>query len=374
MILVALATGAFGQNANPLLDQLVSPVEHLASPSSVTTRPSSSELERPSLFRHLELFLREHSHGLDFTQRNDFDNSYIRCDWHAQLDTIAMTPSQLEDAINTIRTTFADMRKDATESYMYEYHQNGADTISFNVAYSDDDSEIDSHRSGHYVHYWEAQEAFNFRYDGTFGHYNHFREVPRDISEADQKPFDIAAFEAHIQPVLEQLMKLKGAKSYPVYWQHDKEYVDSTGTNGLGLYGGRLPDDPQAGLTTGTHYFIPAQYNAGGIYVLLHSQAYDYVERHPEQPYKITYLPIILRISRDGMVDKGAFHTATGDIVQSDIRQFADLNSTKYNLRCYQDDDGLHILSLTTKGILWIPKYFQKMKRWVNGKATFRKN
>ncbi|MBR4729003.1 MAG: hypothetical protein IK075_01940, partial [Prevotella sp.] len=86
------------------------------------------------------------------------------------------------------------------------------------------------------------------------------------------------------------------------------------------------------------------------------------------------YLPIILRISRDGMVDKGAFHTATGDIVQSDIHPFANLNSTKYNLRCFQDDDGLHILSLTTKGILWIPKGFQKMKRWMNGKATYRKN
>ena len=342
IFLLALAATVFGQNTNPRL-------------------------------RELELFLRQQPHGLQFTQKNDFDNSYIRCDWHAQLDTIAMSPSQLEKAINTIRTAFATLRKDATESYMYEYHQNGADTISYNVAFSDNDSEIDSHRSGNYVHYWEASEAFNFRYDGVFGHYNHFREVPRSITETDQKPFDIAAFEAHIQPVLEQLMKLEGAKSYPVYWQHNKEYVDSTHSDGLPLYGGRLPDDPKPGVTTGIHYFIPAQYMAGA-YLQLHSQAYDYVDRHPEQPYKITYLPIILRISRSGSVDKGVFHTENGDIVESNLHPYADAESTKYNLRCYQDDDGLHILSLTTKGVLFIPKGFQKMKSWINGKATYRKD
>ena len=61
-------------------------------------------------------------------------------------------------------------------------------------------------------------------------------------------------------------------------------------------------------------------------------------------------------------------------MVESDDDEIDSNNGTKYNLRCYQDEDGLHILSLTTKGILWIPKNFQKMKRWVNGKATYRKN
>ena len=344
IFLLALAATAFGQNTNPRL-------------------------------RELEDFLRRQPHGVQFTQKNDLNNHYIRYDWHAQIDTMTMSRQQLMNAFIVLREAFASMRKKATESYMYEYHKDGKDTINYSVAFSNDDREMENHRSGNHIFYFDVHEAANFRYDHPpFGHYNHFCEEPRGIAEEEKKPFDIAAFEAQIEPALKSMMTLQGAKSYPVYWQHDKEYVDSTGTNGLGLYGGRLPDDPQAGLTTGTHYFIPAQYNAGGIYVLLHSQAYDYVDRHPEQPYKITYLPIILRISRDGNVDKGPFHMATGDIVESDIRPFADLNSTKYNLRCYQDDDGLHILSLTTKGILWIPKGFQKMKRWVNGKATFRKN
>ena len=35
------------------------------------------------------------------------------------------------DAIDSIRTAFSSVRKDADESYMYEYHMGSADTISY---------------------------------------------------------------------------------------------------------------------------------------------------------------------------------------------------------------------------------------------------
>jgi hypothetical protein len=342
IFLLALAATAFGQNTNPRL-------------------------------RELEDFLRRQPHGVQFTQRNVVDAHVIRYDWRAQIDTITMWQPQLLNAFITLRETFASMRKEATESYMYEYHQDGKDTISYSVAFNDD-REMDNHRSGNHIYYFDVHEAATFRYEyPPFGHYHHFCEEPRGIAEDEMKPFDIAAFEAQIEPALKAMMKLQGAKSYPVYWQHDKEYVDSTHSDGLPLYGGRLPDDPKPGVTTGTHYFIPAQHQAEPLVQQLDSLAYDYVNRHPEQPYIFTRIPIILRIdNRRHSVYKGVFHHVNGDIVESDDDE-DDINSTKYNLRCYQDEDGLHILSITTKGVLWIPMGFQKMKSWVNGKATFRK-
>ena len=396
--LFVLATSVWGQNTNPRI-------------------------------RQLEDFLRRQPHGIEFTQRNYLSVcNYISYDWHAQLDAIgenkkklvitkdmnreeklkvgqqidsinALTCQQLMDALDTIRLAFSSVRKEASESYMYEYHKEGNDSISYSVAFSHSDSPLEKTPWGDYVH---AREALKFRcetsksskiygdgwwyrsdpetdslglaingwYQGPFAHYYHYFEEPRGISKEDMKPFDIAAFEAHIQPAFESLKKLKEAKTYPVYWQHDEGYV---GTGNELLAGLRFDYSHPAGLTTGTYYFIPVQHKAEPIFDRLDSLAHDYVNRHPEQPYTYHHIPIILRIHPSGYIFHDVLYHKYGDIVEVDSDE-CDINSTKYNLRCYQDDEGLHILSITTKGRLWIPKGFQKMKRWVNGKATYRKN
>ena len=324
LLIVAFATTAWGQRANQRL-------------------------------RQLEDYLQQHSLGVEFTQKSDGDHS-ITYLWQAQVDSFH-TPSKryYGEALDAIRVAFASVSKDAKESYRYEYHQNGGDTIRYSVVFNGD-----------------AYEVATFRYEYRFGHYSHSRHESSGLSEADQKPFDIAAFEAHIQPALEPLMKLQGVKSYPVHWQHDKGYADDVGSRGNLLYGVRIYNIWPAGLTTGTYYFIPAQHQARPIFDRLDSLAYDYVNRHPEHPYAYHHIPIIIRIdNRYGSFYADVFYHAY-DIVESEDDCCDDTNSTKYNLRCYQDEDGLHILSLTTKGILWIPKHFQKMKSWINGKATYR--
>ena len=392
-LLVALVTTAFGQRLR------VGDAEALGMNAN------------PRL-RQLEDYLREHSHGIKFTQKSDGDGD-VWYSWRAEIDAIgkkenkpSVTPEmnketmlqtihirdsinalvrrQYEDAIDSIRTAFSSGRKDADESYMYEYHQGSADTISYSVvfrndAYEDAKFSTEKQRSeegnNESSDWWFHADSLDFYfYQGPFGHYSHYRNEPNGLTKEDRKPFDIAAFEAHIQPALEPLLKLQGVKSYPVHWQHDKGYADDVGSRGNLLYGVRIRESWPAGLTTGTYYFIPAQHQAKPIFDRLDSLAYDYVNRHPEQPYAYHHIPIIIRIdNRYGSFYGDVFYH-TYDIVESEDDCCDDTNSTKYNLRCYQDDDGLHILSLTTKGILWIPKGFQKMKRWVNGKATFRKN
>lgn len=386
LFLVALAVSAFGQpKVNPRLSQL-------------------------------EDFLRQTPHGVGFSQRN-LGSDYITYRWYAQLDGIgrnkkkpvitkdmskeewlrtgqqidsinAISQREMEDAIDSIRIAFTHVRKEATESYMYDYHRGCADTIHYSlVSRYDNAREIaklrsemtcDRHQLGSNGWWYRSDPEtdsvaylINGMYQGPFAHYDHSYEEMLGISKEEKKPFDIAAFETHIQPALEPLMKLQGAKAYPVYWQHDKGYEDEVGSHGSLLYGQRLYELWPAGVTTGTYYFIPAQHKAEPIVERLDSLAYDYVNHHPEQPYTYDHIPIILRLdNRFGSVFPDVFYHVN-DIVGSDSDDL-DVNSTKYNLRCYQDEDGLHILSLTTKGLLWIPKGFQKMERWVNGKATLK--
>lgn len=392
-LLVALATTAFGQRLR------VGDAEALG----MNANPRLGQLED---------YLRQHSHGIEFTQKSDGDGD-VWYSWRAELDAIgkdvnkpSITPGmnkeamlqtihirdsinalvrrQYEDAVDSIRIAFSSVRKDAAESYMYEYHRGSADTISYSVVFRNDAYEDAKFRAekqrpkegdNESSDWWFRDDSLDFYfYQGPFGHYSHYRNEPNGLTKEDRKPFDIAAFEAHIQPALEPLQKLQGVKSYPVYWQHDKGYEDEVGSRGNLLYGISVYNIWPAGLTTGTYYFIPAQHQAGPIFDRLDSLAYDYVNRHPEHPYAYHHIPIIIRIdNRYGSFYTDVFYHSY-DIVESDDDDCDDTNSTKYNLRCYQDDDGLHILSLTTKGILWIPKNFQKMKRWVNGKATFRKN
>ena len=43
-----------------------------------------------------------------------------------------------------------------------------------------------------------------------------------------------------------------------------------------------------------------------------------------------------------------------------------------YHLKCMMDEEGYHILVITTKGELWTPKDWQKLKSYINGEKVYR--
>ena len=174
------------------------------------------------------------------------------------------------------------------------------------------------------------------------------------------KNFDIEAFQALIQPVIKPLLSLKGVKTYPVYWRHDVGYEDQVGENGwlthkTVSYG---CDDSGHGITSGTSYFIPAQYGAEAkaLYKQLDSLSLAYVNQHPEQPY-------IYKYSKD-------YSFFNIEEILNGLRHHG---SDDYSLRSYSDPDGFYILSLTTKGDIWIPSDWPKLKSWINGKRVYLK-
>ena len=281
----------------------------------------------------------------------------------------ALRRQYFDNILDSIRITFATLGKDASENYMYEYHKNGVDTISYSLAFLGENDTLQSSRINNLVIFGRSHEAALFDYHKGYnewfggteetGNYNHSYSIPSGITWNDMQPFDTVAFNSHIQPVLKQLKKLKGAKTYPVYWRHDEGFKKKDDFVSITTRQSEYSDNKHTGLTTGIHYFIPSQYKAEAeaIYQQLDSLAYDYVNSHPEQLYSYNYTRRFPYLNLKDIV--------TGYNFKDD---------KEYYLSCMCDKDGnYHILTLNTKGELWIPRDWQKLKSYINGKRVYLK-
>lgn len=276
---------------------------------------------------------------------------------------IAQGRQKMEGIIDYFRTTFSRLGKEASESYLYENHKNGNDTIK-------------------YSYIGPSREVASFEYHGTlhkdngngiddysdyFFSYNHSYTVPTGIAKDDMKPFDGEAFCAHIQPVIKKFMKLKGAKAYPVHWQHDEGFEKNEDFFTIPKYGRNQHEfETHPGLTTGTHYIIPSEHEATVkiLYKQLDSLAYDYLTKHPEQPYSYNFTKEITGS------DKSHIYAGLPNIIKGNIYKGSD----EFYLCCKCEEDGLyHILTLNNKGVFWIPSDYASLKSYINGEKVYLK-
>ena len=281
----------------------------------------------------------------------------------------ALRSQSFDNIIDNIRITFANLGKEASENYMYEYHKNDVDTISYSLAFQFENDTLRSSRYNNLVIFGRAREAALFDYHqgysewfgGTqgIGNYNHSYSIPTGITWDDMQPFDTVAFSSHIQPVLKQVKKLKGAKTYTVYWRHDEGFKREDDFVFWSTRQGEYSDNKHTGLTTGVHYFIPAQHKdeAEALYRQLDSLAYEYVNSHPMQPYTYKFTQQFPFLNLKNIVQGHSFK-----------------DDREYYLSCMCDKDGnYHILTLNNKGELWIPRDWQILKSYINGEKVYLK-
>ncbi|MBQ4392821.1 MAG: hypothetical protein II826_06920 [Prevotella sp.] len=358
-----------------------------------------SQQSNPQL-RQLEQFIQEQGYAVSHTQSTGTERG-IAHQWSALLSAYIIHPQsaidstmseaalrrivhqydsinhlrrqRLTQVLDSIRTTFARLGKDASESYLYEYHKGGTDTIKYSLAFRRDDGALRTYRYNNSVYFNNAGEVALFDYtrrddsDGwgatDWGYYSHLYTIGNDISWDDMQPFDHAAFEALIAPALKAAKKLKGAKAYPVYWRHDEGFNDDVGPNGnlVGKTVRQSDYGPNShyGLTTGTLYFIPIQHEAEAkaLYRQIDSLAHSYVDSHPEQYYTYTF---------------------SSDFRYGNLRDMLRGQDMKgdasYDLKALADDTGFYILSINTKGELWIPRDWPRLKSYINGEMVYQKS
>ncbi len=303
--------------------------------------------------------------------------------YHVPDSIIPQRRQQLAIAIDSIHAAFTDLNKDEVESYLYRIRKDCADTIDYSIGFFEGRAKLETSHplAGNRVWFINAREQAYFSYykncdDWDVGNYHHQYQSDNG---AVRQTFDAPAFEAHIQPAFAVLKSLKGAAIYPVYWRYDKNYKES-------IAGGRFQmilgheDGSQTGLVTGSHYFIPAQYKAetNALYQQLDSLTFDYLNRHPGQLhsyYTSSALPYAtVSTSEYRTISAASFNSLHRiPLIKLQGRAYT-INDDNYYFYFYMMEDGLHILSITSKGEGWMPKEWQKLKRWVNGKATYRKD
>lgn len=348
--------------------------------------------------QQLEKYLQESGCSFFYSQYNQDGDANIKHRWTASLhatwadmpvrenqseekgkqsleifERFSQRRRNLENALDSIRLTFARLGKESSESYLYEYHKDDIDTIKYALAFAR--SKVDpakannestnpgdslvkyTNKYNNSIRFYNAREAVNFdysknKYDSRgqlysgSGIYSHVYTVDTGLSiQKDLKPFDIEALQALIQPVIKSFLSLKGAKEYPVYWSYDgKNETNITGSKAV------------KGLTTGQLYFVPIQYKAEveALYRQLDSLVHDYVNRHPEQAYHYSYIPFPQKNVSASMVEGNNF-------------------IGHYILRFARDKEGFYILSLIVKGDSWIPDEWKSLKSYINGEKVYLK-
>ncbi|MBR1902944.1 MAG: hypothetical protein IJ826_08220 [Bacteroidaceae bacterium] len=261
--------------------------------------------------------------------------------------------------LDSVRTIFAKLGKESTESYMYEYHKDGKDTIkySYKKSFPDKSREIASFKFNWIPRKSEESEKIMYL-DGEIM-YSHFTVIPTGIAREDMITFDGEAFQAHIQPVMNKFMQLKGAKAYPVHWQHDEGFDKDDDFEGWDHH------KKHAGISTGTHYYIPSEHKdvVQTLFEELISLSHDYVNKHPEQFYWIELEPTI--------PGSTSSHSIGGLplIVKGENNKGEDV----YYLNCKFEDNAYHIFSYTVQGVCWIPREWASLKSYINGKKVYIK-
>lgn len=358
MLLAAFTTATQGQQPNVRLTQLE---QYLPTQNIDVKKRQSNEAGKIRYIIDAGINM---SHGWEGYFRKELTEEERQQRVLTVNSRITQERQHMEGVIDYFRTTFASLGKEAPESYLYEYHKNGLDTIKY--SYSGPSSEGANFKYTNIPHKNNDNGILDYC-DYSYSYY-HYYYVPTGIAKDGMKAFDGEAFCEHIQPVLKNFMKLKGVKAYPVHWQHDENFEKREDFCYTPKYGRNQHEfETHPGLTTGTHYIIPSEHEATAkiFFKQLDSLAYDYLTKHPEQPYDYQF-------REGGFIESTRSHSYGG--LPNNVKGNILNGSDEFFLCCKREEDGnYHILTLNSKGVYWVPRDWASLKSYINGEKVYIK-
>ena len=280
--------------------------------------------------------------------------------------------NQEHKVYEAIRNTCKALTDKAQESYIWEYHRNGVDSVRYAIAigeYQNGDT-LTTYQHQREVQYYNAPELLSFRYDpypyndGTpwmakgYGYFK-YEYTPDSVymPKKDFVLFDKEAYTKLIQPILKQ----EGITSRQFYVYHDSTYTIVRKKNWK-------DDDFMLRVETKEPKQMKSETH-GTVYTL-HSRA---------QAYAV--LEQIVKTTWDYLEDNSDFWFTFHPYNGYRNRKLNELFESKYLTRvpdfyhiyihCFGEE--YNILIVEGKGDMLIPAEWAVVKSWKNGKVTYDK-
>lgn len=277
--------------------------------------------------------------------------------------------------LTDIRRTLDELQEEAQESYHYEYHCGGRDTIIYSMNLSHDTTWVTKLQQENHPHYYSKEFlSLNFhpagRKEGAFeGRLEYTISLPQDTTSI------VPYTQENLTVDIAQLFKQHRIKPRKARWEHDEAYSDSV--KEVFQHYLLLPDSLRektyyqfdwgctfekgssiAGVTDATIYTVPIDQELLALQLLaaFDSLALKYTESPQKHYFQYTY-----------------GHTFDGTSSLFLLCLDAVNHDTYYILDICNDEFGYHFLVAQTEGTLWEPLCWSSLKTIINGKKTFFK-
>ena len=291
------------------------------------------------------------------------------------LDSIRKERSDRSNRIyNAIRNTCKALTDEATESYTWEYHRNGVDSVRYTIAlgeYQGGDT-LKTWQHDREVQYHGAPEIITFRCNpwedksggpGAINGYGDFRYVYTPdsvgIEREDRVPFNKKAYTALIQPI----MKQKGITTRQFYIYCDSTYTPKDikwrDDDDFAIYEKSLTPLQPKSENRGTVYTMQSKELADSVLSQLIQATWEFLNENSNMTF-FRFHP----------------HTTYGITGMNELFQSDDYHRVLnfYHIFLHSDGDKeFNIVVVEGTGDMMIPMEWLIMKSWKNGKIVYDK-
>ena len=279
---------------------------------------------------------------------------------------------------DALRSTCKSLTDDAKESYSWEYHRNGVDSVRYTIALGEYESgdTMTTYRRNRDVYYYNAPEIITFGYDPIPGSevspwrdkgYATFRYeyTPDSVGKMPKEltPFDKEAYTRLLQPILKQ----KGISTRQFYVYHDSTYTfeqKDWNNEDFVIRQNTISPRQLKSETWGTVYTLRSSALADSVLNQIKQVTWTFLDEQPD-----------MNFSFNATTDYGprALETLFS---HSDYKRVPFSYSVcihRNPIPGSQTDWEFHIVVLESKGDKMVPMEWLILKSWKNGQTTYDK-